>query len=56
MTPVFVIGYYFFKRQQLDRNPGYKFDLPDLYNIDIYLTVYTAYAVLAFIASTVLQN
>ncbi|WP_321322511.1 hypothetical protein [Labilibaculum sp.] len=56
MTPVFVIGYYFYKKQQQDRNPGYKMELPDIYSLDIYLSVYTVYATLAFIASLFMDN
>ena len=56
MTPVFVIGYYFYKKQQLDRNPGYKLELPDIYSVDIYLSVYIVYATLAFIASLFMDN
>lgn len=56
MTPVFVIGYYFYKKQQQDRNPGYKSELPNLSSLDIYLSVYTVYATLAFIASLFVDN
>ena len=56
MTPVFVIGYYLYKKQQQDRNPGYKLELPDINNVDIYLRVYTVYAPLAFIASLFMDN
>ncbi|BAX81982.1 hypothetical protein [Labilibaculum antarcticum] len=56
MTPVFVIGYHFYQKQQHDKNPSYKSKIIDTSNLDIYLAVYTVYAVLAFTASLLVNN
>jgi uncharacterized membrane protein HdeD (DUF308 family) len=56
MTPIFVIVYYFYKKQQQDRNLGYKLELPEINSVDIYLSVYTVYATFAFIASLFMDN
>lgn len=48
MTPVFVIGYYLYQKQQHDKNPFCKSKMLDISSFDIYLSVYTVYSVLAF--------
>jgi hypothetical protein len=44
MTPVFVIGYHFYQKQQHDKNPSCKSKMIDTSNLDIYLAVYTVLA------------
>ncbi len=56
MTPVFMMAYFIYKKQQLDKNTGYKIDMPEIFNIDTFLKVYTIYATLAYIAGFVLDN
>ena len=56
MTPVFMIFYYLYKKQQQDKNPGYKANMPDVFNLDTFLKVYTIYATLAFIAGLFIEK
>ncbi|WP_430816578.1 hypothetical protein [Carboxylicivirga sp. RSCT41] len=56
MTPFFMIAYHFYKKQQIERNPGYKIEMPEIFTLDNFLSVFTVYSAFGFIAGLVAQN
>ncbi len=56
MTPVFMVGYYIYKKQQIDKNPGYKSEMPEIFTLDIFLSVFTVYSAFGFIAGFFFKN
>lgn len=56
MTPFFMIAYYLFKKQQIDKNPGYKTEMPEIFTVDNFLSVFTVYSALGFIAGLLAEN
>lgn len=56
MTPIFMIGYYIYKKQQIDKNPGYKTEMPEIFSLDIFLTVFTVYSIFGFIVGCLFKN
>ncbi len=56
MTPAFMIVYYFYKRQEIKRNPGYKIEPPDIFTLDNFLSVFTVYSIVGFILGQIAEN
>ncbi len=56
ITPVFMLGYYVNKKQQIDRNPGYKIEMPAIFTVDIFLSVFTVYSAFGFILGFIFKN
>lgn len=48
VTPVWLVIYYLYKKQLMEKTPGDKIEMSEIFNLDTYLFVFTIYASIAF--------